>query len=101
VPELNALAQRVRREGQLVSFTRPGALSGQEVHAISSPRVYGQLMEQTAKVGGPSASFAASAFAVAPPAAASQPAANPSQLPAASVAQGPPAGSEFPAISRR
>jgi hypothetical protein len=108
VPELNALAQRVRREGQLVSFTRPGALSGQEIHAISSPRVYGQLMEQTAQVGGPAASFASSAFAVAPPSATSRPAAATSrpassapQLPAASVAQGPPAGSDFPAITRR
>ncbi len=46
VIELNALAQRVRRQGQLVAYARPSTAAGQPTSAISSTRVYGDLMAQ-------------------------------------------------------
>ena len=57
VPELNALAQRIRRQGQLVAYARPGSAAGQPINAISSTRAYGDLIAQSgarsAAVGAP------------------------------------------------
>lgn len=43
LPELNALVQRVRREGQLVAYSRPAGLTGA---AISSTQAYDNLQAQ-------------------------------------------------------
>jgi len=47
VPELNLLVQRVRRDGQLVGYLRPGALVGTGTSAIASTRAYRELLAQT------------------------------------------------------
>jgi hypothetical protein len=66
IAELNVLAQRVRREGQLLAFTRPSALAI-ERGQIHSTRAYDEMV---AKGGGsnglPVASPMASAFSVTP-----------------------------------
>ena len=71
VPELNALAQRIRRDGQLAAYQRPGVLAGtSDRQTISSTRAYAEVLRQSG--GNPSPSPAvASAFAMAPPAAVS------------------------------
>lgn len=50
VPDLNALAQRARREGQLVAYLRPQAFAGETSRAIASVQAYRDLV---AKTGGP------------------------------------------------
>jgi hypothetical protein len=47
LPELNALAQRVRSEGRLVAYLRPEALSGETSTAIVSVRAYRELLAKT------------------------------------------------------
>lgn len=48
LPELNDLAQRVRREGRLVAYLRPEALAGDTTSAIASVRAYRELLAKTA-----------------------------------------------------
>ncbi len=45
--ELNALIQRVRRQGQLVAYSRPAALAGVAESPITSVRAYHDLLAQT------------------------------------------------------
>jgi hypothetical protein len=52
IEDLNALAQRVRRDGQLVAYVRPQALSGNTSTAIASVQAYRDLLAKT----GPAAS---------------------------------------------
>lgn len=52
LPQLNLLVQRVRREGQLVAYARPGVLAGRQPQAITSVRAYADVVAQT---GGPAA----------------------------------------------
>ena len=52
LPELNALAQRVRREGRLVAYLRPQALSGETSTAIVSVRAYRDLLAKTGPPAG-------------------------------------------------
>jgi hypothetical protein len=47
VPDLNGLAQRVRREGQLVAYLRPQALAGESTKAIASVQAYRDLVAKT------------------------------------------------------
>lgn len=47
IPQLNLLVQRVRREGQLVAYARPGVLAGRQPQAITSVRAYAEAMAQT------------------------------------------------------
>jgi hypothetical protein len=54
VPELNGLAQRVRREGQLVAYLRPQALAGESTKAIASVQAYRDLVAKTGGPTGPS-----------------------------------------------
>lgn len=46
IPQLNLLVQRVRREGQLAAYSRPGVLQGRQPRAITSVRAYGDVMAQ-------------------------------------------------------
>ncbi len=71
LPELNALVQRVRREGRLAVYARPDALAGPQSHTISSTRVYSDLLAQSGTPQAPTntASLATNAFSMAPPAA--------------------------------
>lgn len=75
IPQLNLLVQRVRREGQLAAYARPGVLVGRQPQAITSVRAYGDVMAQ---VGGPVAAspadLALHPFSMAPPPAAVAPA---------------------------
>jgi len=48
IPDLNGLAQRVRREGQLVAYVRPQALSGNTSTAIASVEAYRQMLAENA-----------------------------------------------------
>jgi hypothetical protein len=72
IPEFNALVQRVRREGQLWAYVRPGALSGSGYHPISSTHAYSDLLARTdgPDAGKPAANTTTSAFSMAPPPAA-------------------------------
>ena len=70
LPELNALAQRVRSEGRLVAYLRPEALSGETSTAIASARAYRDLL---AKTGPPAAPSPVAAPAVAQGTLASEP----------------------------
>jgi hypothetical protein len=47
VPDLNALAQQVRREGQLVAYLRPQALAGEPTRSIASVQAYRELLAKT------------------------------------------------------
>ncbi len=51
IDELNKLAQRVRRDGQLVAYVRPRAFTGADSTAIASVQAYRDLLAKT----GPSA----------------------------------------------
>jgi len=53
LPELNALAQRVRGEGRLVAYLRPEALSGETSTAIVSVRAYRELLAKTGQPAAP------------------------------------------------
>jgi hypothetical protein len=46
IPQLNLLVQRVRRDGQLVEYRRPGILAGQQPRAITSVQAYTQVAAQ-------------------------------------------------------
>jgi hypothetical protein len=59
IPEFNALAQRVRREGRLAAYSRPGTLAGNENPISSTPR-YREIVAQT---GTPEAAAALAALA--------------------------------------
>jgi hypothetical protein len=72
VPQLGALAQRVRREGRLVAYSRPAAEAGQAEGSIASLEAYRNMLAQS---GSPeavaaSASLAANPFSMPPVAAA-------------------------------
>ena len=67
LPELNALVQRVRREGRLASYAHPDALTGSRSNTISSTRVYSELLAQSGTLP-TGATPAANAFSMAPPA---------------------------------
>jgi hypothetical protein len=71
LPELNALVQRVRREGRLAVYERPDALAGSQSHTISSTGVYSELLAHSGTPQAPTtpASLATNAFSMAPPAA--------------------------------
>jgi hypothetical protein len=47
LPELNALAQRVRRDGQLVAYMRPAALVGNTSTPIASTQIYREMLART------------------------------------------------------
>ncbi len=83
IAELNALVQQVRREGQLVSYVRPGAKAGDAYRPISSTRAYSDLLAQSGspESGDPAGNSAANAFSMAPPTAANRPS-NVANLPA-------------------
>ncbi|MBI3837815.1 MAG: hypothetical protein HY288_07765 [Planctomycetia bacterium] len=68
IAELNGLIQRVRREGQLVSYVRPGAMNGGRYNPISSTRAYSQLLAETGSGNAVSAAANSSvnAFSMAP-----------------------------------
>jgi hypothetical protein len=69
IAELNALVQRVRREGQLMSYIRPGAKTPGGYRPISSTRAYSQFLAETGAGESPSvaAPSAGNAFSMAPP----------------------------------
>jgi hypothetical protein len=52
VPELNALIQRVRTQGQLVAYSRPAAVSGVPVRTIASTTAYSDLLANLAPAPG-------------------------------------------------
>ncbi len=52
LPELNALAQRVRREGRLVAYLRPQALAGETSNAIASVQAYREMLARTSSPTG-------------------------------------------------
>jgi hypothetical protein len=69
VPQLGALAQRVRRDGRLVAYSRPAAQAGMAEGAIASLEVYRKLQAQTASpeaIAAASASLAANPFSMPP-----------------------------------
>jgi hypothetical protein len=66
VPEFNLLAQRVRREGRLVEYSRPGILSGSDERPITNTQTYRNMMAQTAAPGVQLANVAANPFAMPP-----------------------------------
>jgi hypothetical protein len=70
IAELNALVQRVRREGQLISYLRPGARTPGGYRRISSTRAYSQLLAETGPGESPSVTThsVSNAFSMAPPA---------------------------------
>ena len=70
LPELNALVQRVRREGRLAAYACPDALAGSRTNTISSTRVYRDLLARSETPPAPAgpAGLAANAFSMAPPA---------------------------------
>ena len=47
VPQLDALAQRVRRDGRLVAYSRPAAQAGMAEGSIASLEVYRNMLAQT------------------------------------------------------
>jgi hypothetical protein len=44
LPDLNGLAQRIRREGQLVAYVRPQALAGNTTTTIASVQAYREML---------------------------------------------------------
>lgn len=69
VPQLGALAQRVRRDGRLVAYSRPAAQAGVAEGAIASLEVYRNLLAQTASpeaTAATTASLAANPFSMPP-----------------------------------
>ena len=69
VPQLGALAQRVRRDGRLVAYSRPAAQAGLAEGAIASLEVYRNLQAQTASseaIAAASANLAANPFSMPP-----------------------------------
>jgi hypothetical protein len=67
VPELNALVQRVRRQGQLVAYSRPMGQGGLGSSPISSTQAYNDLVAKGEQRGGsPPAAAIPSAFSLAP-----------------------------------
>lgn len=83
VPQLGALAQRVRRDGRLVAYSRPAAQAGMAEGAIASLEVYRNLLAQTAS---PEATAAATASL----------AANPFSMPPLAI---PPFSPQAPAVA--
>ncbi|REK05443.1 MAG: hypothetical protein DWQ37_23280 [Planctomycetota bacterium] len=47
LPDLDALAQRVRGDGQLVAYIRPAALAGNTTSPIASTQAYRELLART------------------------------------------------------
>jgi len=84
IPEFNLLAQRVRREGRLVEYSRPGILNGSDERPITHTQTYRNMMAQTAAPGAQLANVAANPFAMPQQAA---PAANVAQAPATAAAR--------------
>jgi hypothetical protein len=82
IAELNALVQRVRREGRLAAYARPDALAGSQGRTISSTQVYSELLARSGTPQAPTTptSLAPSAFSMVPPA---SPAEAVARLPAA------------------
>lgn len=66
VPDLNGLAQRVRREGQLVAYLRPQAFAGESTKAIASVQAYRDLLAKTGGPTGPATQPAAGILASQP-----------------------------------
>jgi hypothetical protein len=66
VPDLNGLAQRVRREGQLVAYLRPQALAGETTKAIASVQAYRELVAKTNAPTGPANQAASGILATNP-----------------------------------
>jgi hypothetical protein len=66
IGELNTLAQRVRRDGQLVSFVRPPTPPGWQPSQITSTKAYSDLLAKTGTPS-PAVSPPASAFSMAQP----------------------------------
>lgn len=66
VVELNTLAQRVRREGRLASYARPGVLAGLPDNPITSIAAYNNLLARSGSSNAAAASLAASPFSMAP-----------------------------------
>jgi hypothetical protein len=64
VPEFNLLAQRVRREGRLVEYSRPGILSASDERPITNTQAYRNLVTQTAAPGAQMVNVAANPFAM-------------------------------------
>lgn len=52
VPDFDALAQRVRRDGQLVAYMRPAALQGNTSTPIASTQAYRELLARTRETTG-------------------------------------------------
>jgi hypothetical protein len=69
VPQFGALAQRVRRDGRLVAYSRPAAQAGTAEGAIASLGVYRNLLAQTSSpeaIAAATASLAANPFSMPP-----------------------------------
>jgi hypothetical protein len=91
VPALNMLVQRVRMQGQLVSFTRPGA-TGAAVRAIASTGAYRELLAQRGMTATRPAAETNAFSLVAP---------YPQQAPVMPVAPGLPGGSVPAGLAQR
>ena len=68
VAELNALVQRIRREGQLLSYVRPPAPFGAPNGQITNTKAYSDLLAQSGPVeaNAPAANPAENAFSMTP-----------------------------------
>ena len=65
VADLNLLVQRVRQQGQLVAYVRPGTLGDNTPNPIASTRAYRDILAQTGRPDGtPASSRSLSAFTV-------------------------------------
>ncbi len=64
IPQLNALAQRVRREGQLVAYHRPDLLAGSKTDTIVSTGVYAHLLAENGVASPASTAMTSSAFSM-------------------------------------
>jgi hypothetical protein len=64
VPQLNALIQRVRRDGQLVAYHRADAAAGKPAQQITSTRAYSEML---ANIGGATPGAAATSVAATNP----------------------------------